>query len=334
MASGTVAFAAAKSLVGRAVHIKIHPRPRTVQESREVLRVLEQYGEVTMFKNLKYEPHAPAPNSALAIYRNAEAAERAMKASPVSFVFGEVGNITERGNTTASDSRVPEPVEFNRVNVTKQVVTNNIQERKDGDTEKEPTTNTPDAFAWGATFSDPTSSSSIDDPSSSKSGTWPFPNSHVPSVSSPPISPSYSEARSPIQTSYHEPQFTNNSSEPRREVSLSISPSGLNHYSYIARQYYYGQWWPNTRTIPGDDLSQRAPMQGFSDVRLNMPEVPVRLRMKREQESQLHNKRGLRRLRELWERGMCERGEETRNWGGQGVKMDKGWRTVAIDGGP
>ena len=38
---------------GRAVHVKIHPRPRNLSESREILRVLQQYGEVAMYKHLK-----------------------------------------------------------------------------------------------------------------------------------------------------------------------------------------------------------------------------------------------------------------------------------------
>ena len=38
---------------GRAVHVKIQPRPRNLSESREILRVLQQYGEVAMYKHLK-----------------------------------------------------------------------------------------------------------------------------------------------------------------------------------------------------------------------------------------------------------------------------------------
>lgn len=45
--------AAATSLAGRAVHIKIHPRPRNLHESRQILRVLERFGEVVMYKNLR-----------------------------------------------------------------------------------------------------------------------------------------------------------------------------------------------------------------------------------------------------------------------------------------
>lgn len=42
-----------KTLTGNTVHVKIHPRPQTLAESREVLRVLQQYGEVVMYKHLK-----------------------------------------------------------------------------------------------------------------------------------------------------------------------------------------------------------------------------------------------------------------------------------------
>ena len=48
-----------KTLTGNTVHIKIHPRPRNLAESREVLRVLQQYGEVVMYKHLKVSPVDP-----------------------------------------------------------------------------------------------------------------------------------------------------------------------------------------------------------------------------------------------------------------------------------
>ena len=42
-----------RSINAQAVHVKIHPRPRNLAESREVLRVLQQYGEVVMYKHLR-----------------------------------------------------------------------------------------------------------------------------------------------------------------------------------------------------------------------------------------------------------------------------------------
>ncbi|KAK7523049.1 uncharacterized protein IWZ02DRAFT_261008 [Phyllosticta citriasiana] len=66
----------------RAVHLKVHPRPLSIGESREFLRVLQQFGEVAMFRHLKYD-HQPAPHSYLAIFRHQDAASKLLKASPL-----------------------------------------------------------------------------------------------------------------------------------------------------------------------------------------------------------------------------------------------------------
>ena len=49
----TIASAAGDGLAGGAVHVRVYPRPRNLAESREILRVLEGYGEVVMYKHLK-----------------------------------------------------------------------------------------------------------------------------------------------------------------------------------------------------------------------------------------------------------------------------------------
>lgn len=43
----------ASALTRRTVHVKMHPTARTFNERREVLRVLERFGEVTMFRSYK-----------------------------------------------------------------------------------------------------------------------------------------------------------------------------------------------------------------------------------------------------------------------------------------
>ena len=59
MAAPRVAFAGQTTIpayaktVGRAVHIKIYPKPRNLAENREVLRVLQQYGEIVSYRFLK-----------------------------------------------------------------------------------------------------------------------------------------------------------------------------------------------------------------------------------------------------------------------------------------
>ena len=47
------ALSKARELAARTVHIKMHPTARTLPERHEVLRVLERYGEVTLFRPYK-----------------------------------------------------------------------------------------------------------------------------------------------------------------------------------------------------------------------------------------------------------------------------------------
>jgi hypothetical protein len=41
------------SLASRCVHLKINPAPKTLRESREILKIVKGYGDVVMFRNLK-----------------------------------------------------------------------------------------------------------------------------------------------------------------------------------------------------------------------------------------------------------------------------------------
>lgn len=45
------------SLTSGAVHIRVFPRPRNLAESREILKALEKYGEISMYKHLKVREH-------------------------------------------------------------------------------------------------------------------------------------------------------------------------------------------------------------------------------------------------------------------------------------
>ncbi|KAI5209558.1 hypothetical protein E4T39_00833 [Aureobasidium subglaciale] len=70
----------------RAVHLRLHPRVETLAESREILRLIQQYGRVDMFRNFKYDA-LPMPNTMIAIYESEEAARKLMEASPLRFVM-------------------------------------------------------------------------------------------------------------------------------------------------------------------------------------------------------------------------------------------------------
>lgn len=81
---------ASQLLPARSIHLRIVPRPTNLSESREIFRVLQRFGEISVFKYLRYEYHNPADNIALAIFRDSTAAQRALDASPIRFALEKV----------------------------------------------------------------------------------------------------------------------------------------------------------------------------------------------------------------------------------------------------
>ncbi|PYH64627.1 uncharacterized protein BO88DRAFT_374031 [Aspergillus vadensis CBS 113365] len=68
------------------IHIKTHPAPRSLSESKLILSALQKFGEVVTFRNLKYDPTNTSPKSAhntIAIFESAAAASSAIAASPI-----------------------------------------------------------------------------------------------------------------------------------------------------------------------------------------------------------------------------------------------------------
>ncbi|KUJ17903.1 uncharacterized protein LY89DRAFT_732613 [Mollisia scopiformis] len=78
---------AARALTARTVHLKLYPTPRTFPERREVLRVLERFGEVSMFRSLKYnrKNHNPVHNAFLALFTTSSSATDLLNASPLRY---------------------------------------------------------------------------------------------------------------------------------------------------------------------------------------------------------------------------------------------------------
>ncbi|KAH7399843.1 hypothetical protein BKA64DRAFT_466433 [Cadophora sp. MPI-SDFR-AT-0126] len=76
---------AARSLGLRTVHLKVLPTPRTFAEQSEVLRVIERFGEVSVFKSLKYDPHRPIHNAFLAVYNSTSSARELQNVSPLRY---------------------------------------------------------------------------------------------------------------------------------------------------------------------------------------------------------------------------------------------------------
>lgn len=91
---------------------------------------------------------------------------------------------------------------------------------------------------------------------------------------------------------------------PVREFELSVEQSIFNHQAYIERQNYYAGFNPDPKTIMAEDLKGRVPLEGYLDCSLKKPDVPLRIRLRRQEAAMPHVS-----LMELWEKGKKERGE-------------------------
>lgn len=76
-----------RPIAGRAMHLQITPRPSNLGESREIMRLLSQFGEIEHYQNFKYAEH-PLPNTAIVMYKEKEAADDLLRRSPIRFRMG------------------------------------------------------------------------------------------------------------------------------------------------------------------------------------------------------------------------------------------------------
>ncbi|EFR04412.1 hypothetical protein MGYG_07418 [Nannizzia gypsea CBS 118893] len=81
MASSTLRTA----INSRQVYIRMQPAPRTLSQSRAVLKSLQQFGEVSSFLNTKYFKirTSTSGGTAFAIFESSHSASNAIKASPL-----------------------------------------------------------------------------------------------------------------------------------------------------------------------------------------------------------------------------------------------------------
>ncbi|GKZ78944.1 hypothetical protein AnigIFM56816_002810 [Aspergillus niger] len=95
------------------IHIKTHPAPRSLSESKLILSALQKFGEVVTFRNLKYDPTNTSPKSAhntIAIFESASAASSAIAASPISI---PIQNQTQTQTQTQTQSQDESPSNTN-----------------------------------------------------------------------------------------------------------------------------------------------------------------------------------------------------------------------------
>ncbi|RQM07361.1 hypothetical protein DH86_00003099, partial [Scytalidium sp. 3C] len=61
------------------------PTAKTFSERREVLRVLERFGKVDVFKGLKYNAAAPSANTFITVFEDQASAEDILRVSPIRY---------------------------------------------------------------------------------------------------------------------------------------------------------------------------------------------------------------------------------------------------------
>lgn len=283
-----------------AIHIKIHPRPRNLAESRQILQVLQEYGRVVMYKHLKYEPEAPAHNSAIAIYQNPSSAKDLIDASPLTIEL-EVGKIASAYATTdpdlsasvtdfADDESVKQGEEHRTVagSLASGTLPEAVSSPPPGRIDK--------LAAAFAPVAEPISECNLPSQSTLRGQPPHVATSNSPPPTGHPISPPTSTPRiSPLE-----------SETELREFRLQISYSQGNHQEYIKRQAYYGGFKLDTSSIMAEDLEGRVPLEGMVDCAINKPEVPLWVRDMRRDKNE---KVGMGSLRKIWEEGRRSRGE-------------------------
>ncbi|KAL8899713.1 MAG: hypothetical protein Q9192_001449 [Flavoplaca navasiana] len=342
--AASTAARSARNWADCAVHVKIFPRPGNLAESREVLRVLQQYGEVVMYRHLKYEAPAPTLNAALAIYRTQNSAYNVVQASPIHFQLqqGKHGWVSKISRDASAEGSLPrsrsktdlEVSEAQQAATRIPLQTDAIDEVLEvevleGELQSQPNyphedqnTASPDAPTGpGANWDSKLFTQAVqreehpyrasEDVSTrnntSKIGPPGVLNEDATKSSSKkPARQLAEELLAGIKSSSSSSKTKRDqpTSTPIQEFQLTIVKSFFNHQAYIERQAYYAGFNPDTKTIMAEDLKDRVPLEGFLDCDLNKGDVPLRIRLKSKERN-----RSQVSLNDLWETGKLERGE-------------------------
>ncbi|KAL8731956.1 MAG: hypothetical protein Q9166_003088 [cf. Caloplaca sp. 2 TL-2023] len=323
-----------------AVHVKIFPRPANLAESREVLRVLQQYGEVVMYRHLKYDAPNPTLNAALAIYRTRNSAYKVIQASPIHFQLqqGTNGLISKISRDASAEGLFPRTGEESETQVS-EISDENLHgttgdqglpgEEADNDLSSHPSYSQDESTIpgpgapnrpgdiWESKFFTRAVEKETQSPTSSNDtpfGTLPS-NFEPPGVSSKAPMEKLDKkstqrlaqqlaAETKLASESPDAQINQHTTNPVREFQLTVVKSFFNHQAYIERQAYYAGFNPDMKTIMAEDLRGRVPLEGLLDCSLKKGDVPLRIRLKRKERN-----RSQISLRELWETGKKERGE-------------------------
>ncbi|KAJ5636753.1 uncharacterized protein N7484_010066 [Penicillium longicatenatum] len=100
--------AALGRLASTQVHIQMIPSPRKIGETRQILAALQKFGEVTTFRNLKYDLSNKSTNKhrpIVAIFESPDAAQRAIASSPMTVTLDSTSTSQSSDPKTSSPTK-------------------------------------------------------------------------------------------------------------------------------------------------------------------------------------------------------------------------------------
>lgn len=228
-----------RSTAGRAVHLRITPRPSNITDSREILRLVSQFGEVEYFKNLKYETLSH-PTASLVIFREEKAAQECLKRSPIRFRLGPAeADVEEQLNP----HQQPDPPQQQaRKPASAYVAAQQSQSHLSSNSSKGPT-------PFGMAQSRSLSTQSLPDPPRA-----------VPTLP------------------FLQPDPSPNAQQPTSRIfQLQTNPARTNFRDQVDRAEYHGRFNIDTKSAIQQDLARRVPVPGLSCWEWRKPEKPDRL---------------------------------------------------------
>lgn len=234
----------------RSLHLRIVPRPQNIAESRAILRLIQRYGEVEMFKSLRYDK-IPTPNAALVIMKSSETTRKLLYDSPLRFVMerDEDGVMREQ------------------------------QQEEQG--EQQPSTRDPTMMSQRRDIRQnvaaiesqqfmPKSNSGPSPRPSAPTGAW-----GLPQTQSRNLSTSQRQGARPGQQPRGRTSLV--PEEGPREYQIQVNVATFNHRDHLNVNPYNGTFAVDTKSAIQEDLAKRVPLVGLSDLNLKKEEKPWRV---------------------------------------------------------
>lgn len=238
-----------RTITGRAVHLRILPRIENIAQSREILRLMQRFGEVEMYRNLRYDL-LTMPNAALVVFKSGESAHRLLRQSPLRFTM----QFDQSGNAYSGYEGKKQPAWTSHgADEAREQKTSFAESSTRGlDQERITPTSSPALNPW-----------SNNHPAPFPSGAWGLSHGQERRLSTA------QPRRQPLPLAPPDTPPT----EPRM-YQLQVNVSRFNHRNHINGNPYNGSFAIDTKSAVHEELAKKVPLIGLSQVDITKMEKP------------------------------------------------------------